>query len=392
MSIEIQEILQLVVDRAASDLHLKADLPPMVRVAGVLEKTPLPNLTKEDVQRLVFSMLTAEQRKALEQTYELDCGFQIDGLGRFRINAYRERGAYAAAVRVVANIIPSFSELGVPNIVQDLMQKPRGLVLVTGPTGSGKSTTLAAMIDWINENRRHHILTIEDPIEFVHHNKSSVISQRELGRDTKSFPNALKAALREDPDVILVGEMRDLDTIHLALTAAETGHLVFATVHTSSAPQTIDRVIDVFPAEQQQQVRVMLSNGLVAILSQTLLPRQDDSPGTTSATKGRALALEILINTTGVANLIREAKTAQLYSTMQMGASIGMQTLESSLAQLVKQGQVSLTEALLKSSHPDELERLIGSSAQKSAGRDSDKRELDKPERSERMGMFGRFS
>jgi twitching motility protein PilT len=377
MTIEIQEILQLVIDRAASDLHLKGNQPPIVRIGGKLIRTSLPSLNKDDVQRLIFSMLTAEQRKTVEQTYELDCGVQIDGLGRFRLNVYKDRGSYAAALRVVANTIPSFEELGLPPIVRELLSKPRGLLLVTGPTGSGKSTTLAALIDSINQNRAEHILTIEDPIEFLHQDKKCVISQRELGKDTKSFPNALRAALREDPDVILVGEMRDLETIHLALTAAETGHLVFATVHTSSAPQTIDRVIDVFPPEQQQQIRVMLSNGLIAVLSQTLLSRTADQAGESAVTKGRALALEILINSSAIANLIREAKTPQIYSTMQMGGQLGMQTLEASLANLVKSGTVALAEALAKSSRPDELERLVASAS--------------KPAPPERMSSFGRF-
>jgi len=378
MAIEIQEVLQLVVDRAASDLHLKSNQPPIVRIGGKLLRTSLPSLNKEEVQRLIFSMLTAEQRKIVEQTYELDCGVQIDGLGRFRLNVYRDRGAYAAALRVVASTIPSFEELGLPQIVRDLIKKPRGLLLVTGPTGSGKSTTLAALIDFINQNRSEHILTIEDPIEFLHQDKTCVISQRELGKDTKSFPNALRAALREDPDVILVGEMRDLETIHLALTAAETGHLVFATVHTSSAPQTIDRIIDVFPPEQQQQIRVMLSNGLIAVLSQTLLSRTSDQAGESAVTKGRALALEILVNSSAVANLIREAKTPQIYSTMQMGGQLGMQTLESSLANLVKNGTVALSEALAKASRPDELERLVASTSKPAPP-------------TERMSTFGRF-
>ena len=239
--LEIQELLQLVFDRAASDLHLKAGQPPIIRVAGKLIKSTLPPLHKDEVQRLIFSIITSEQRKQLEQTYELDCSFGLDGIGRFRVNVYKDRGSYAAALRVVASRIPSLDELNLPPIVKEITQKPRGLILITGATGQGKSTTLASMIDWINENRSEHILTIEDPIEFIHQNKRSVLSQRELGQDTKSFANALKAALREDPDVILVGEMRDLDTIHLALTAAETGHLVFGTVHTSSAAQSIDR-------------------------------------------------------------------------------------------------------------------------------------------------------
>ncbi|MFN8554037.1 MAG: type IV pilus twitching motility protein PilT [Candidatus Obscuribacterales bacterium] len=364
--LEIQELLQLVFDRAASDLHIKAGQPPIIRVAGKLIKSTLPPLSKEEVQRLIFSIITSEQRKQLEQTYELDCSFGLDGIGRFRVNVYKDRGAYAAALRVVASRIPSLDELNLPPIVKEITQKPRGLILITGATGQGKSTTLASMIDWINENRADHILTIEDPIEFIHQNKRSILSQRELGQDTKSFANALKAALREDPDVILVGEMRDLDTIHLALTAAETGHLVFGTVHTSSAAQSIDRVIDVFPPDQQQQIRIMLSNGLVAIVSQTLLPRLQDSAGGNPVTKGRILAAEVLVNTPAIANLIRESKTPQIYSTMQMGGALGMQTLEASLAGLVKNGLISLSEAMAKTTRPEDLERLCGASAKSS--------------------------
>ncbi len=361
--LEIQELLQLVFDRAASDLHLKAGQPPIIRVAGKLIKSTLSPLNKDEVQRLIFSIITSEQRKQLEQTYELDCSFGLDGIGRFRVNVYKDRGSYAAALRVVASRIPSLDELNLPPIVKEITQKPRGLILITGATGQGKSTTLASMIDWINENRSEHILTIEDPIEFIHQNKRSVLSQRELGQDTKSFANALKAALREDPDVILVGEMRDLDTIHLALTAAETGHLVFGTVHTSSAAQSIDRVIDVFPPDQQQQIRIMLSNGLVAIVSQTLLPRLQESAGGNPVTKGRILAAEILVNTPAIANLIRESKTPQIYSTMQMGGALGMQTLEASLAGLVKNGLISMSEAMAKTTRPEDLERLFGAAA-----------------------------
>ena len=359
--IEIQELLQLVFDRAASDLHLKAGQPPVIRVAGKLIRTSLPPMDKDEVQRLIFSMITSEQRKHLEQTYELDCSFGIEGVGRFRVNVYKDRGSYAAALRAVATRIPSLADLGLPAICNEITQKPRGLILITAPTGQGKSTTLASMIDWINENRADHILTIEDPIEFLHENKRSIVSQRELGQDTKSFSNALRAALREDPDVILVGEMRDLDTIHLALTAAETGHLVFGTVHTSSAAQSIDRIIDVFPPDQQQQIRVMLSNGLVAVISQTLMPRLQEAAGGDPVTKGRILAAEVLINTPAIANLIREAKTPQIYSAMQMGGALGMQTLEAALAGLVKNGLVSMSEALLKTSRPEDLERLAGS-------------------------------
>jgi twitching motility protein PilT len=361
MSLEMQEILQLVVDRGGSDLHLKAGQPPIIRINGKLERTDFDPLPKDEVQRLVFSILTAEQRKVLEQTYELDCSYGVDGLGRFRVNAYRERGNYAAALRAIATRIPTVDELALPPVVKEMVGRPRGMVLVTGPTGSGKSTTLAAMLNWINENRSEHILTIEDPIEFLHPNKKSVVSQRELGADTKSFANALRGALREDPDIILVGEMRDLETIGLALTAAETGHLVLGTLHTSSAAQTIDRIIDVFPSSQQQQVRVMLSNSLVGVFSQTLLPRLQPKGAESSAfQKGRVLALEILVNNSAIANLIRDAKTAQIYSAIQLGGPHGMQTLEQSLASLYRNGYISFEEAIGKTSRPEDFQRLSG--------------------------------
>ncbi len=360
MPIEMQELLQLVVDRAASDLHLKVEQPPILRIAGKLVRANLPVMQASEVKTLIFSMLTPEQTRHLEQTFELDCSFGIEGIGRFRVNAYKDRGNYCAALRVVAPRIPSLQELGLPEMTKEIAQKPRGLVLITGPTGSGKSTTLASVIDWINENRADHILTIEDPIEYIHENKRSVVGQRELGNDTKSFANALRAALREDPDVILIGELRDLETIQLALTAAETGHLVFGTVHTSSAAQSIDRLIDVFPADQQQQVRTMLSNSLVAIFSQTLVPRMAEAAAGSSVTKGRVLAMELLISTPAIANLIREAKTAQIYSALQMGGAMGMQTLETSLANLVKQGIISSSEALAKTSRVEDLQRLMG--------------------------------
>lgn len=360
--IEMQELLQLVVDRTASDLHIKAGEPPIMRVAGKLIRTSLPELSPEDTERLIFSCLNSDQRETVKKHWELDCGFGIDGLGRFRVNVYKDRGHFAAALRVVLSRIPTIEELDLPKIVNELIDKPRGLVLVTGPTGSGKSTTLASMINAINERDARHILTIEDPIEFLHSNKRSFVSQRELGSDTRSFANALRAGLREDPDVILVGEMRDLETIHLALTAAETGHLVFSTIHTSSAPQSVDRIIDVFPPDQQQQIRIMLSHALVAVLSQTLLPRADDSAGESPITSGRALAMEVLTNTPAIANLIREAKTAQMYGSMQMGGAQGMQTLESCLATLVRQGKIHQAEALAKSSRPEDLESMLNSS------------------------------
>lgn len=369
MPIEIQEILQLVVDKGASDLHLKVGLPPMIRVSGKLQKSEFDPVSKDDIQRMVFSMLTGDQRKTLENTFELDCSYGVSGLGRFRVNVYKDRGSYAVAMRTIPFQVPLLEDLELPAVVaKDLVHKPRGLCLVTGPTGSGKSSTLAAMINYINENRSEHILTIEDPIEFLHRHKQSIISQRELGSDTKSFANALRGALREDPDIILVGELRDLETIGLALTAAETGHLVFGTLHTSSAAQTIDRIVDVFPDAQQQQVRVMLSNSLVAVVSQTLMPRAAAKVGANSQMRGRVVACEVLVNTPAIANLIREAKTAQVYSAIQMGANQGMQTLESALAILVKGGLITYQDAIVKTSRPDDFNRLVGSAAQSLAG------------------------
>lgn len=361
MAVEIQEILQLVVDKGASDLHIKTGLPPIIRASGKLILSDFESLNKDDVQRIVFSMLTGEQRKLLENNFELDCSYGVSGLGRFRVNVYKDRGNYAVAMRMVPFQVPALEDLELPPIIgKDLLHKPRGLLLVTGPTGSGKSSTLAAMINSINETRSEHILTIEDPIEFLHRNKKSIISQRELGADTKSFANALRGALREDPDIILIGEMRDLETISLALTAAETGHLVLGTLHTSSAAQTIDRIVDVFPEVQQQQVRIMLSGSLVAIISQTLLPRQQPKVGVSSNLRGRAVAAEILINTPAIANLIRETKTAQIYSSIQMGAGQGMQTLESALANMVKAGTISYQDAFMKTSRQEDFNRLVG--------------------------------
>ncbi|MFM6334671.1 MAG: type IV pilus twitching motility protein PilT, partial [Dolichospermum sp.] len=273
MEILIEELMEQLIDMGGSDLHLSADLPPYFRISGHLTPIGDHSLTADECQRLIFSMLNNTQRKTLEQTWELDCSYGVKGLARFRVNVYKERGAYAACLRALSSKIPNFDTLGLPDVVREMSNKPRGLILVTGPTGSGKTTTLAAMVDLINRTRAEHIITVEDPIEFVYEPMKSIVHQRQLGEDTKSFANALRAALREDPDIILVGEMRDLETISLAITAAETGHLVFGTLHTSSASQTVDRMIDVFPAEKQTQVRVQLSNSLIAVFSQTLVPR-----------------------------------------------------------------------------------------------------------------------
>ncbi len=351
----IEELLEAAVGKGASDIHISANLPPVFRIDGKLVRTNHEALTAEDVETLVFPILNNEQRRKLEQDWELDLSYGIHGLGRFRVNVYKNNGTYAAAFRTINTEVPSFETLGLPPIVRKITEKPRGLILVTGPTGSGKSTTLASMIDYINDNRNEHILTIEDPVEFVHKSKKSVVHQRELGQDTRSFANALKSALREDPDIILVGELRDLETISLAITAAETGHLVMGTLHTSSASQTIDRIIDVFPQGQQQQIRIMLSNSLTAVFSQTLLPKINEN----GEKKGRVMAQEIMVVNGAIANLIREGKTSQMYSAIQTGASMGMQTLETALANLYKQNLISAEDALAKTSRPDDLRRLI---------------------------------
>ena len=353
----IEEILELTVQKKASDLHISSYLPPVLRIDGELIRTNLPVLSPEDVETLLFPILTNEQRRTLEQTWELDFGYGLHGIGRFRVNIYKDKGNYAAAFRTVNSTPPTFESLGLPEVVKTVSNRPRGLILVTGPTGSGKSTTLAAMIDYINSTRTEHILAMEDPIEFVHTSKKSIVHQRELGQDTRSMANALRSALREDPDVILVGEMRDLETIGLALTAAETGHLVMGTLHTSSAAQTIDRVVDVFPEGQQQQIRLQLSNSLIAVFSQTLLQKLSDD-GVTK--KGRIMAQEIMLVTGAIANLIREQKTAQIYSALQTGTSIGMQTLDMALRDLVLNKKVDIQDALAKSHHPDELKRMLG--------------------------------
>ncbi|MFN9637365.1 MAG: type IV pilus twitching motility protein PilT [Synechococcaceae cyanobacterium] len=355
----IEDLMNELVKGGGSDLHLATGQPPFGRFNGELRPMLLDRrLDEESCNRLIFSMLNNSQRKQLEQNWELDCSYGLKGVARFRVNVYRQRGTYAACLRALGNSIPPLDALGVPPIVKEICRKPKGLVLVTGPTGSGKTTTLAALLNFINLTRSEHIITIEDPIEFIYRNEKSLIHQRELNEDTRSFGNALRAALREDPDVILVGEMRDLETIQLAITAAETGHLVFATLHTSSASQTVDRMVDVFPAGQQTQIRVQLSGSLLAVFSQTLCRSANPSSGAL----GRIMAQEIMVNTPAIANLIREGKTAQLYSQIQTGVQVGMQTLERALANLVRSGKVSAAEALTKTTRPDELERLLAQS------------------------------
>ncbi len=356
MDMMIEDLMQQLVEQGGSDLHLSAGVAPYGRFSGKLKPMHEDSLSEEACNRLIFSMLNNSQRKTLEQTWELDCAYGLKGIARFRVNVYRQRGTYGACLRALGSSIPSASSLNLPPIVIETSARPRGLVLVTGPTGSGKTTTLAALLEHINQTRSEHILTIEDPIEFTYKSKQSLIHQRQVNDDTRSFANALRAALREDPDVILVGEMRDLETIQLAITAAETGHLVFGTLHTSSAAQTVDRMVDVFPPEQQTQIRVQLSGSLVGVFSQTLCKRQNPQPGEF----GRVMAQEIMINNPAVANLIREGKTAQLYSQIQTGADLGMQTLERALANLVEEGAIDQAEAMAKAGKPPELERLLG--------------------------------
>ena len=357
MELMIEDLMQELVEKGGSDLHIASGQPPYGRFSGHLRAMRDEALQAERCNRLIFSMLNNSQRKTLEQTWELDCAYGLKGVARFRVNVYRQKGSYAACLRALGSTIPSIELLNLPPVVVETSKRPRGLVLVTGPTGSGKTTTLAALLDHINHTRAEHILTIEDPIEFVYKSDRSLVHQRQLNEDTRSFGNALRAALREDPDVILVGEMRDLETIQLAITAAETGHLVFGTLHTSSAAQTVDRMVDVFPPAQQTQIRVQLSGSLVAVFSQTLCRRSNPEPGQF----GRVMAQEIMINTPAIANLIREGKTAQLYSQIQTGGEQGMQTLEKALANLVSDGDIALQEALAKASKPAELERLVGS-------------------------------
>jgi twitching motility protein PilT len=359
MDLMIEDLMEQLIELGGSDMHLQAGAPVYFRISGKLQPISEDPLTAQECQKLIFSMLNNTQRKDLEQNWELDCSYGVKGLARFRVNVYKERGYYAAALRALSSKIPNFDQLGLPDIVREMSERPRGLVLVTGPTGSGKTTTLAAMVDLINRTRGEHILTVEDPIEYVFPNVKSLIHQRQKGEDTKSFANALKSALREDPDVILVGEMRDLDTISLAISAAETGHLVMGTLHTSSAASTVNRIIDVFPPEQQQQINAQLSNSLIAVFSQTLVPKKNPKPGEF----GRVMAQEIMIVTPAIANLIREGKVAQMYSAIQTGMKMGMQTMEQSLANLVRSGQISFEMAASKSSKPDELQRILAGSA-----------------------------
>lgn len=329
---EMDKLFKIMAAQNASDLHLSAGSPPYIRVHGDMMALPQESLTTEQVQGLIFEILTEKQRRVFIENWELDCTYQLDGVGRFRCNVFMQRRGMGGVFRVIPQTIKTIEDLSLPPIIRDLINYNRGLVLVTGPTGSGKSTTLAALLNTINVERNEHIITIEDPIEFVHENKKSLINQREVSSHTKSFSNALRAALREDPDIILVGELRDLETIQLAMTAAETGHLVFGTLHTNSAPKTVDRIIDAFPQNQQAQIRVMLSESLRGVIAQNLFKRADGS--------GRIAAIEVLVNTPAVSNLIREGKTFQIPSVMQTGQEFGMITFENSIGQLVKDGLI----------------------------------------------------
>jgi twitching motility protein PilT len=352
MAVTLSDLLKKLLELSGSDLHITTNSPPQVRVHGHLQPLDMPPLGPADTKQLAYSVMTDAQKHRFEEDFELDFSFGLKGLARFRANIFNQRGAVAAVFRVIPFEIKSFSQLNLPAVVSKLCDKPRGLILVTGPTGSGKSTTLAAMLDKINSERHEHIITIEDPIEFVHPHKNCLVNQREIHQDTKSFSGALRAALREDPDVVLIGEMRDLETIESALRIAETGHLTFGTLHTNSASSTINRVIDVFPSHQQPQIRAQLSLVLEGVLCQALLPK--------AGGQGRAMAMEVLVPNPAIRNLIREDKIHQIYSSMQSGQDkYGMQTFNQSLMTLYLQKAITIETALLRSSNPDELQEMI---------------------------------
>ncbi|MEX1264025.1 MAG: type IV pilus twitching motility protein PilT [Actinomycetota bacterium] len=351
--VPIPELLGKLLDHEGSDLHLTAGAPPVVRVNGELERIEgYPALSPRALQGMIYAILPQKLRERFEQELELDMSYSLPGRARFRVNVYMQRDAIGAAFRVIPFEIKAIEDLGLPPVVADLARFQRGFVVVTGPTGSGKSTTLASMVDLVNTERKGHIMTVEDPIEFLHKHKSCIVNQREVGADTHGFSTALKHVLRQDPDIILVGEMRDLETISTAITAAETGHLVFATLHTQDAPQTIDRIIDVFPPHQQQQVRVQLATTLMGVVTQQLIPTADGN--------GRVAAIEVLVTTPAVRNLIREGKVHQIYSSMQAGGRHGMQTMDMSLAQHVKAGHITQQLAFERCHDPEELTRLMG--------------------------------
>lgn len=352
MAANLYELLQLMIERGASDLHITTGSPPQLRINGKLTPVSSTPLAASDTKQMCYSILTESQKQRFEEENELDLSFGVKALSRFRANIFIQRGAVGAAIRSIPFSLKTFEDLGLPPVVGELVKKARGLILVTGPTGSGKSTTLAAMIDKINTDRQEHIVTIEDPIEFIHNHKMCIVNQREVHADTKSFKNALKYILRQDPDVVLIGEMRDLETIESALTISETGHLTFATLHTNSSIQTINRIVDVFPAYQQPQIRAQLSFVLEGVLSQQLLPKKDG--------KGRVLAAEVMIPNPAIRNLIREDKIHQIYSVMQTGQNkFGMQTMNQSLFDLLTRGQISKDDAIGRSNQPDELISMI---------------------------------
>ena len=352
MAATLNELLRTMVDQGGSDLHVTTNSPPQIRVDGVLRPLNHEPLSPTQTKQLAYSILTDNQKHRLEEDLEIDFSFGIKGLARFRANVFHQRGAIGAAFRQIPYEIRSFRELGLPPVLEKLCEKPRGLILVTGPTGSGKSTTLATMIDKVNRERHEHIVTIEDPVEYLHTHKSCIVNQRELLADTHSFPNALRSCLRQDPDVVLIGEMRDFETVESALRIAETGHLTFATLHTNTAAQTINRIVDIFPAHQQSQIRVQLSFVLEGIVCQALLPRASGS--------GRALAMEVLVPNSAIRNLVREDKIHQIYGMMQSGqAKHGMQTFNQSLASLYFRRMITLQTAMARSSYPDELQEII---------------------------------
>jgi twitching motility protein PilT len=360
LQVPIPELLGKLLEMNGSDLHLTAGTPPTVRVHGELERLQdYPMLSPRALQGMIYAILPQKMRERFEQELELDMSYSLPGRARFRVNVYMQRDAVGAVFRVIPFEIKNLDELGLPPVCADLARFPRGFVVVTGPTGSGKSTTLAGMVDVVNTERAGHIMTVEDPIEFLHKHKACVVNQREIGADTHSFAAALKHVLRQDPDVILVGEMRDLETISTAITAAETGHLVFATLHTQDAPQTIDRIIDVFPPHQQQQTRVQLSTTLQGVITQQLVPTTDG--------QGRVVAAEVMVATPGIRNLVREGKVHQIYSAMQAGGRYGMQTMDMSLASHVKAGRINQQMAFERCHDPEELQRLIGSAGGLSA-------------------------
>ena len=353
--LHVDELLHQVVDANASDLHLCQNSPPVFRHDGKLRRMNFENFSPVDLQRMLYEIISDENINKFETTYELDFSYALPRRARFRVNMYREKASVAAAFRLIPQKVPTVRDLGLPLIMEQVCLKPRGLILVTGPTGSGKSTSLAAMIDYINTNHAHHIITIEDPIEYLHNHKQSIINQRELGADTKSFLNALRASLREDPDILLVGEMRDVETISLAVTAAETGHLVFATLHTNNAAESVDRMVDVFPPEQQEQIRVQLSNNLIAIIAQQLLPKAQG--------KGRVPCNEVMLASSAIRNLIREAKTHQINSMIQTSGNQGMFTMDQNLRDRYMAGLITLEDAFARCQNVEELKKMINAPA-----------------------------